>query len=294
MGQPDSTIPLARVCSHERETQMKHHILDPIDGSDEAFTALAYSFATFPDATHTTLHVINPTKKRYEGPGHDENWLSNAQREADEIHDTAREMAERRGILLGETATRRGRPAENILNYADEHDVDQISVGTKGRSSIDTVFVGSVAKTVIRRSPTTVMVVRNVDSDDVTPPEQVVVAVDGSDQANEALEFALSEFPDATITALHVVDPSEVFATTTDADTILETARQRADDSGSTIRTDSIRGDPSRAIAEYVAERDVDHVAVGRSGRSGWPRILLGSVAESLVLRAPEPVTVVS
>lgn len=273
---------------------MVQRVLDPIDGSDEAFDALEYSFVTFPDATHTTLHVINPTKKRYEGPGHDESWLSKAEREAEEIHDTAREMAERHGITLEEEATRRGRPAEEILKHADENDVDRISVGSKGRSNIDTVFVGSVAKTVLRRSPTTVTVVRNADGDDVTPPERVVVAVDGSERADEALEFALSEFPDATITALHVVDPSEVFATTPDADSILETARQHADDRGATIRTESERGDPARTIAEYVAEQDIDHLVVGRSGRSGWPQILLGSVAESLVLRAPVPVTVVS
>ncbi|WP_254808905.1 universal stress protein [Natronosalvus amylolyticus] len=273
---------------------MVDHVLDPIDGSDEAFTALAYSFVTFPDATHITLHVINPTKKRYEGPGYDEGWLSNAKDEAVEIHDTAREMAERRGITLEETATRRGRPAEEILKFVGENDVDQISVGSKGRSSLDTVFVGSVAKTVTRRSPTTVTVVRSVDDDDPTQPEQVLVAVDGSERAYEALEFALQEFSTATITALYVIDPSEVFGTTADADSTLETVRQRADTLGSTIQTESERGDPARTIAEYAVDGGFNHLVVGRSGRSGWPRLLLGSVAESLVLRAPVPVTVVS
>lgn len=273
---------------------MVQRVLDPIDGSDEAFDALEYSFVTFPDASHTTLYVINPTKKRYEGPGRDENWLTKAEQETEEVHDTAREMAEHRGVTLEGTVTRRGAPAEQILEYVDQNDIDQISVGSKGRSSIDTVFVGSVAKTVTRRSPTSVTVVRNVDREDVTPPEQVLVAVDGSERAYDAFEFALHEFSNGTITVLHVIDPSEAFATATNADSILETTRQRADDRGSTIRTESERGDPARTIAERVTERDVDHLVVGRSGRSGWPRVLLGSVAESLVLRAPVPVTVVS
>ena len=273
---------------------MVQRVLDPIDGSDEAFDALEYSFVTFPEASHTTLYVINPTKKRYEGPGRDENWLSKAKREAEEIHDTAREMADHRAVTLRERVTRRGRPAEHILEYVDRNDVDKLTVGSTGRSSIDTVFVGSVAKTVTRRSPTTVTVVRNVDGEDVTPPEQVVVAVDGSERAEDALKFVVRELPDATITALHVIDPSKAFATTTDADSILETARQLGYGRDSTIQTESERGDPARTIAEYVAEQDVDHLVVGRSGRSGWPRILLGSVAESLVLRAPVPVTVVS
>ena len=273
---------------------MVDHVLDPIDGSDEAFAALVYSFVTFPDATHTTLHVISPTKARYEGPGHAENWLSKAEREADEMHDTAREMAERRAITLGETATTRGEPAKEIIKYADENDVDHISIGSKGRSNLDTVFIGSVAKTVTRRSPTSVTVVRDVDGDGGTPPERVLVAVDGSERGYDALEFALREFSADVTTALHVIDPADVFATALDADTVLETARQRADTCDATIRTASERGDPARTIAEYVAEQDIDHLVAGRSGRSGWPRILLGSVAESLVHRAPVPVTVVS
>lgn len=38
---------------------------------------------------------------------------------------------------------------------------------------------------------------------------------------------------------------------------------------------------------------DVDHVAVGSHGRSGVSRLLLGSVAESVMRRPPVPVTVV-
>ncbi len=273
---------------------METRVLDAIDGSDQAFRALECSFVTVLNPTHTTLHVINPTKKRYEGPGHEENWVSNAEREAEEIHDTAREMAGSRAIPLEETVTRRGRPAERILEYVDDNEVDRISVGSTGRSRIDTVLVGSVAKKVTRGSPTTVTVVRNVDGGNVTPPERVLVAVDGFDRAAGALEFALREFSDATVTALYVVDPSEVFATTPDADAVLETTRQRADALESTIRTESDRGDPARTVGEYVTEQDIEHLVVGRSGRSGWPRIRLGSVAEALVLRAPVPVTVVS
>ncbi|TYL36502.1 universal stress protein [Natronococcus pandeyae] len=263
-----------------------YQVLDPIDGSDEAFDALAYSFETFPDAAHVPIHVINPTKKRYEGPGRAEGWLAKAEREAEALHERAHEMADDRGVTIAETVTERGPPAREIVAYADRNDVDHVVLGSRGRSRIDTIFVGSVAETVTQRAPTPVTVVRNVGDDDA-PPERILVGVDGSEQSYDALALVLSEFPTGDVTALHVSETSE-----RDADAILDEARRRADERGATIRTEVERGDPSRTIAEYVAEHEFDHLVVGRAGRSGWPRILLGSVAESVVHRAPVPVTV--
>jgi nucleotide-binding universal stress UspA family protein len=52
-------------------------------------------------------------------------------------------------------------------------------------------------------------------------------------------------------------------------------------------------GRPSRAIVEYAEEHDIDHIVMGSHGRSGVTRILLGSVAETVVRRSPVPVTIV-
>jgi nucleotide-binding universal stress UspA family protein len=37
--------------------------------------------------------------------------------------------------------------------------------------------------------------------------QHILVPVDGSDQSEEALEYALTEIPDPTITLLHVISP---------------------------------------------------------------------------------------
>ncbi len=136
----------------------------------------------------------------------------------------------------------------------------------------------------------------------------VLVAVDGSEQSFDALEYALSEFGDATITVLTVLDPAEVgagteIAMTVNADEWMATAEKRAEShferarelAGTDVdlRTETEIGRPARTIVEFADEGGVDHVVMGSHGREGVSRILLGSVAETVVRRSPVPVTVV-
>ena len=139
--------------------------------------------------------------------------------------------------------------------------------------------------------------------------ERVLVPLDGSEQSWDALEYALRELPDDEIVILHVVNPMEgVYATDAmggdywegwyeeaeaRADRLLEEARDLAAERGATIETAKETGQPSRSIVEYADEHGVDHIVIGSHGRSGVSRILLGSVAESVVRHADAPVTVI-
>ena len=53
-----------------------------------------------------------------------------------------------------------GKPSREIVSFAEEHDIETIVVGSHGRESVSRVLLGSVAENVVRRSPTTVTVVR--------------------------------------------------------------------------------------------------------------------------------------
>ena len=63
-----------------------------------------------------------------------------------------------RGMWEAEVA--RGRPAEAIVRFAEERDVDLIVMGTHGRSGLQHVFLGSVAEKVVRQAPCPVLTVR--------------------------------------------------------------------------------------------------------------------------------------
>lgn len=137
----------------------------------------------------------------------------------------------------------------------------------------------------------------------------ILVPVDDADPATDALDFAVENYPDASITALHVVDPSkssaaisiEGAATYTDvlesrkgqAEDLLAEMSERVAERGVSIETEYVVGEVDRSIVEYIDEHDIDHVVIGSHGRSGATRVLLGSVAESVTRRSQVPVTVI-
>jgi nucleotide-binding universal stress UspA family protein len=51
-----------------------------------------------------------------------------------------------------------------------------------------------------------------------------------------------------------------------------------------------VTGDPAHAVARLAEEEDVELIVMGTHGRTGVMRLLMGSVAESIVRRAPCPV----
>jgi nucleotide-binding universal stress UspA family protein len=54
-----------------------------------------------------------------------------------------------------------GNPVDELLRIIVEEDVDIVVMGPKGRTDLETVFVGSVAEKVFRRSPATVISYRD-------------------------------------------------------------------------------------------------------------------------------------
>lgn len=132
----------------------------------------------------------------------------------------------------------------------------------------------------------------------------LLVPIDGSDQSLKALRYAVDTFPDASITLLHVAVGSEGQPVTKGtleewrknqrerADEFFEAARAEV---GDDVEIDSalVYGPIAKKIIEYAEENDVDAIVMGTRGRDSAARILLGSEAETVVRRAPVPVTVV-
>ncbi len=126
----------------------------------------------------------------------------------------------------------------------------------------------------------------------------VLLAYDGSDPADAALDLAVAQFAPEHITALYVFDPED--AATDDPE---QPARERASevlptvtarvDGAATVETVHAVGNPAEEIVAYAEDHGIDHVVLGSHGRQGMSRLLLGSVAETVVRGSPVPVTVV-
>ena len=135
----------------------------------------------------------------------------------------------------------------------------------------------------------------------------ILVAYDGSEPAQKAVEYAVREHPGEELILLRVVELADSY---TDAGISLfqETFKERRKEAATELSedvlelldpdeveydTETVVGDPAREIVAYAEEHDIDHVIVGSHGRKGVSRVLLGSVAEKIVRRSPVPVTVV-
>ncbi|WP_331233307.1 universal stress protein [Natronorarus salvus] len=136
---------------------------------------------------------------------------------------------------------------------------------------------------------------------------RILVPLDDSDPARRAVEHATTHYPDAETTLLHVIDPAASVVggeVTDDFDPVVRSGREEAtrlfdaittaeEFDGRALATETVVGSPAREILAYAEESEMDQIVIGSHGRSGVSRALLGSVAETVVRRAPVPVTVV-
>ncbi|MFB6201918.1 MAG: universal stress protein [Halorhabdus sp.] len=139
----------------------------------------------------------------------------------------------------------------------------------------------------------------------------VLVPVDGSPLSERALAFVATEFPDASVHVLYVIDHVEASyesdwtslsgywddmpeTATARGKTVLDRAQETANEAGlSVVATELAAGRPASNIVEYVNEKGIDHVVMGSHGRKGLSRLVLGSVAERVLRRSTVPVTIV-
>lgn len=135
----------------------------------------------------------------------------------------------------------------------------------------------------------------------------ILVPTDGSPESERALEYAfdLARAHDATVRAIYVVSvsgfggmPMEAAldglstALREDGRRAVERAAELAPEDVA-VETQVVEGSPSRAIVDQARPGECDLVVMGTHGRGGIDRLLLGSVTERVVRRAPVPVLAV-
>jgi len=74
------------------------------------------------------------------------------------------------GTLNYKVAYRQGKPFAEIIKFAQDEGIDMIVMGTRGRTGIESVLLGSTAEKVLRKSPVPVFVVRRPGHRFVVPP----------------------------------------------------------------------------------------------------------------------------
>ncbi len=132
-------------------------ILVGVDGSDPSGTALAFA-GDLARRYEAEVHLVTVTVVPEIGDDV----------ETEALLETAEPLAQR---LLGNaaaqfrdlqvtTAVLVGHPAEQLLRYAEEHEIDHIVLGHRGRSFFDRWLLGSVSRRGVAYAPCTVTITR--------------------------------------------------------------------------------------------------------------------------------------
>lgn len=195
-----------------------------------------------------------------------------------------------------------------IVRYAKRAGIDLIMMGTTGRRGMTRAFMGSVAEEVVRTAPCPVCTVR-AGNDMPAPerPRRLVIPVDFSEPSRMALAYGvrLAKRFNTSIALLHAIEnPSVplVYGSSTPVDPpaglgerveagLLNWFQEVTPEGIETpahevlIRTSA----PGKAIRQE-ASRKGDVVLMATEGRTGMERMVLGSVAESVLRRTEGPV----
>ena len=202
-------------------------------------------------------------------------------------------------------------PVPGILARARKLRARVIVLGSRGLGAVGRFLLGSVSRTVVRRAPCAVLVVRG----SARAPRRFLIGVDGSPHARGAVAFVAGLTPPRGGQArlLRVVEPVRLPSTglvparvrallAQEAENLerehmaaarrqLEAARERLARAGWRVKTEVRMGRPLEEL--LTASTDADVLVVGARGIGAVERLLLGSVAEGAVSRAPVPVLVV-
>jgi nucleotide-binding universal stress UspA family protein len=195
-------------------------------------------------------------------------------------------------------------PAAAILRVAREVGCDLIVLGTHGRTGLRRVLLGSVAEQVMRQAACPVVAVKTLQGVAMPPIRTVLHPTDFSERSDYAFRLACSLARDygARLLLVHVTptvvvsgevvtlppQPPDVWKALQE-----QLANLRPPDPNVSVGRHLKEGDPATEILRLAREAKVDVIVMGTHGRTGFGRLLLGSVAEQVVRRAPCPVVTV-
>jgi nucleotide-binding universal stress UspA family protein len=214
-----------------------------------------------------------------------------------------REQIAGRGVSV-EVFSKSGPPGEIISEVARERHAELIVVGTHGHTGIHRFLLGSVATSVLRHAPCDVLVCRGPAGP--SPFARPLVATDFSPAADRALRNAAALTAlDAPIEVVHAWQlPAGSWGATllgqarfpwsTVRDAVLAGAKAQADklqqlygELGHPLHVELVQGPPASVITHAAERGGHDLIAIGTHGHRGFRRLLLGSVAESVIRHAP-------
>ncbi|MDQ2074166.1 universal stress protein [Haloarcula sp. H-GB4] len=163
--QADVPVFTVRATEQSRETDSYDDILVPTDGSTSATAAVepACEIAAKFDSRVHALNIVNlgdiSTGAEYTLP---KDLIDTLESQGEKVTERIAARAREAGV---ETVTQviDGFPAADILDYAEENDIDLIVMGTAGRTGLNRFIMGSTTERLIRHADMPVLAVNARD-----------------------------------------------------------------------------------------------------------------------------------
>ncbi len=233
--------------------------------------------------------------------------VENREKAARQNLDAVQTRARQEGVVC-DTIIHEGEESyKYIVDEALKNKSTMIVMGRRGRTGLKRLVMGSVTARVIGHSHCNVLVVPKTAQLEF---RSIVVATDGSKYSEAAASDAigLAKRNGSALTVISVV-PSELM-TSMDLDFIInpgkiveeemhnaenhaKAVKEAAQKEGVVAKAFVVSGKPADAIIKTAKETNADLIVVGSHGRTGLEKLLMGSVAERVIILAPCAVLVV-
>jgi len=295
---------------------MYEKILVPLDGSELAEVALPYAEALAGrlGSEVVLVHVCESAQEQY----HHMHQLYIGKMVA-ATKSGAKKYLEKPGdkSITVRSAVLDGHPAERIVDFADEEDIDLIIIATHGWSGVRRWVLGSVADKVMRATKRPVALIRAKGIHPHVPEKgamnKILVPLDGSKEGEAVIPYVeeLASRLKGELTLLHVVPQAspvyaipgetaqipytqaEVELLKVNAGSYLEKVANALKDKHIEVKSEVKVGNTGHEIIKLADEVHADLVAMSTHGWSGVTRWALGSTADKVLNGGNTPLLLV-
>lgn len=230
----------------------------------------------------------------------------------DENEAEGRRQAEEARAIFGDgtVEVHSGEATAKLLHFAENHAMDLVAIGSERKSTLGSLFFGSVSQGLLTGAKCSLLVGKNPPTDD--GPVTAVLATDHSIYANRSIEWLLERKPlgigklviltAATVNPLigsqimqHVENMNEtvlefiIKGLRDQNDHIAHRFRQLGIDAVGEVRQEH----PSHAIESAMKEHGAELLIVGAQGHGFLERLRIGSTSFEQVVNTPHNVLVI-